>query len=419
MERFFTSRQEVIMRSRNLAAHRWAQFGKNIFSEMSELAKEAGAVNLAQGFPDERGPERVLMALKKQLEQGTHQYAPYIGEPRMREAVAAHMGAFGGLEYNPDTEITITTGATEAIYSAINAFVNPGDRVLIFDPSFDTYAQAVANAGGVLVPVQLHAPDTPLGLRWGGWAVDWEEFSLAAKEGFSLLILNSPHNPTAKVFAREELLRIAEEVQKQNAIVLSDEVYEHVVFDDSEHISLATFPGMRERVVRVSSVAKTFGFTGFKLGWVCAVPELTATIRLVHQAVVFCTPSHIQLAFAEILLDDDWTRDWVQAQKAELASRRTLLSDSLARAGFRVEPTRGTYFLLANYDELSTCSNAMRFCRDLVARRKVACIPVSAFSLKLSQENFWLRFAFCKSRDSIARAGKLLCCGEVGSSVSE
>jgi aspartate/methionine/tyrosine aminotransferase len=386
---------------------------------MSELAKQAGAVNLAQGFPDERGPERVLAAMREELMQGTHQYAPYMGEPRLREAVAAHMMDFGGLEYNPETEITITTGATEAIYSAINAFVNPGDRVLIFDPSFDTYAQAVANAGGVVVPIRLHAPDTPLGLRWGGWAVDWDEFDSVAKDGFSFLILNSPHNPTAKVFAREELLRISEAVQKQNAIVLSDEVYEHIVFDDAEHLSLASFPGMRERVVRVSSVAKTFGFTGFKLGWVCAVPELTAAIRLVHQAVVFCTPSHIQLGFAEVLLDANWTRGFVEAQRTELALRRTILADSLVRAGFRVELTRGTYFLLANYEELSTCSDAMSFCRDLALRRKVACIPVSAFSLKLPQENFWLRFAFCKSRDSLARAGKLLCSAELGSSVSE
>jgi N-succinyldiaminopimelate aminotransferase len=407
------------MRNRNLAAHRWAAFGKNIFSEMTDLAKQAGAVNLAQGFPDERGPERVLAALRKELEQGTHQYAPYIGEPRLRDAVAAHMATSSGLEYHPDTEITITTGATEGIYSAINAFVNPGDRVLIFDPSFDTYAQAVANAGGVLVPVPLHAPDTPLGLRWGGWAVDWEEFDMAAREGFSFLILNSPHNPTAKVFGREELLRIAEAVQKQNAIVFSDEVYEHIVFDGAEHVSLASLPGMHDRVVRVSSVAKTFGFTGFKLGWVSAAPALTQAVRLVHQAVVFCTPSHIQLAFAEILSDAAWTREWIESQRAELGARSALLADSLVRAGFRVEPSRGTYFLLASFEELSTSLDAASFSRDLTLSHKVACIPVSAFSVLPSQKNFWLRFAFCKSRDSLVRAGKLLNCGELGSSVSE
>ncbi len=396
------------MRTRSVAALRWAGFGKNIFSEMTELARSVGAVNLAQGFPDEVGPQRILQALRLQLESGIHQYAPYIGEEQLRKAVAGHIELSTGLQYNHKSEITITTGATEAIYVTLNAFVNPGDRVVVFDPSFDTYAQAVANAGGVLVPIKLHAPDSPLGIRFGGWAIDWEEFDEVSRSGYSFLILNSPHNPTAKVFGAEELLRIAASIDRNNAVALSDEVYEHILFDDAEHISLASFPIVRNRVVRVSSVAKTFGFTGFKLGWVAACPALTDAVRLVHQAVVFCTPSHIQLAFADVLLDEEWTQSWIQTQNRNFANRRTRLAEAFKHFGFRVEPSQGTYFLLANYDEIDRTLDGMSFARKLAEERKVACIPVSAFSQTPSHQSFWLRFAFCKSEDSIARVEKLL-----------
>lgn len=396
------------MRGATLAARRWAGFGKNIFSEMSELASACGAVNLAQGFPDEPGPARVLQALRNALDGGIHQYAPYVGEPGLREAVSGYVEAFAGLAYCPKTEITITSGATEAIYCCVNAFVNPGDRVLVFDPCFDTYAQAVANAGGVLVAVKLHPPDSPQGLRWGGWAIDWDDFDLLAKEGFSFAIINSPHNPTGKVFGVEELLRIADAVKRNNALVLSDEVYENILFDGAEHTSLASLPGMRDRVLRVSSVAKSFGFTGFKLGWVCASPQCTSAVRLVHQAVVFCTPSHIQLGFAEVLRDAEWTRGWIDSQRVELASRQNALARALSVSGFRVELSKGTYFLLGSCEDFESCSDAASFSRSMVRDAKIACLPVSAFSTLPSHNFFWLRFAFCKSRDTIARAEKLL-----------
>jgi aspartate/methionine/tyrosine aminotransferase len=396
------------MRLRSRAASRWIGFRKSIFSEMTDLAERFDAVNLAQGFPDEPGPSRVLELMRRNLENGAHQYAPSIGESALRIAVAENVFASTGICFDASSEVTITTGATEAIYSVVNAFVNPGDRVLMFDPAFDTYAQAVANAGGVIVPVTLHAPDSPLGQRVGDWAVDWEEFDAVSSAGFSFMIFNSPHNPTAKVFSFEELERIARAVAKNGAIVLTDEVYEHIIFDGAEHVSLLAFADIRNQVVRVSSAAKTFGFTGFKLGWVTASRELSEVIRLVHQATVFCTPSHIQCTFAEIMSDTNWTQEWVKTQKKKLLNNRCRLERVLTKAGFALTPTRGTYYLLANYEQLQPEPDGMRFARFLVERCRVASIPVSAFFETSPRQFFWLRFAFCKSRESIDRAAQLL-----------
>lgn len=395
------------MRLHSRAASRWTGFGKSIFSEMTDLSQKFGAVNLSQGFPDEPGSDRVLELMRFYLERGSHQYAPSIGELALRTAVASEVFASTGVHFDPSSEVTITTGATEAIYSVVNAFVNPGDRVLVFEPAFDTYAQAVANAGGIVVPVRLHAPDSPLGRRIGDWAVDWDEFDAVASSGFSFMIFNSPHNPTAKVFSFEEMERIAEAVAKNDAIVLTDEVYEHITFDGVEHVSLLAFPDIRNRVVRVSSVAKTFGFTGFKLGWVTASPELSTAIRVVHQATVFCTPSHIQLAFAAIMSDTNFTADWIATQKNKLIENRERLSSVLTTAGFFVSPTRGTYYLLANYERLRAEPDGKRFASLLVERCHVASIPVSAFFETSPQQFFWLRFAFCKSRESIDRVQQL------------
>jgi aspartate/methionine/tyrosine aminotransferase len=392
----------------NRAARRWRSFGKNIFSEMTDLARLHNAVNLAQGFPDSPGPRRVIEALQGRLVSCPNQYSPYIGEGELRREIARREQRVWGDALSPDSEVTVTSGATEALYAVVNAFVNPGDRVIVFEPLFDIYAQAVANAGGVLVPVPLHAPDTPLGLLAGGWAIDWSEFEAACSAGFALLILNSPHNPTAKVFSAEELDRIAHAVIRHDALLLSDEVYEEILLEEGEHLSPASWPSLRERVVRVSSVAKSFGFTGFKLGWVAAAPALTAAIRVVHQGMVFCTPAHIQLGFADLLADDPWVSGWFEEQQGLYRARRDRLTRALRGAGFRVEPTRGTYYLLASYSSLDGSLSGMAFARRLVERQRVAAIPLEAFCLTPSKRLPWLRFAFCKSEESIARAEQLL-----------
>jgi aspartate/methionine/tyrosine aminotransferase len=389
-------------------AARWDGFGTSIFTEMTELAREHGAVNLAQGFPDFPGPAELLRAVEAHVRTSHHQYAPGIGEERLRRAVSRFVLAMTGLEHDPRSEVTITTGATEAIYATVNALVNPGDRVVIFEPSYDSYAQAIANAGGVPVPVRLHAPETPLGLAAGGWAVDWDELEAAGTAGFRLLILNSPHNPTGKVFDDAELRRIAAVLRAADAVALCDEVYEAMVYDGARHRSLATCDDARDRVVRVSSAAKTFGFTGFKVGWVTAPPALTAAVRIVHQATVFSTTPFLQTAIAEVMEDEAWLAAYLDELRRAYQARRDRLRAALVEVGFEVPPVRGTYFLMAGFARLAGDLSDVGFARQLIETRGVAAIPPSVFYTRPPASLPWLRFAFCKRDETLARAAALL-----------
>jgi aspartate/methionine/tyrosine aminotransferase len=382
-------------------AARWSSFGTSIFTEMTDLARERGAVNLAQGFPDFLGPSRLLDAVAAHVATSHHQYAPGIGEERLRRAVARRVALTTGVERDPVAEVTITTGATEAIFTTINGIVNPGDRVVAFEPLYDTYAQAVANAGGVIVPVRLHAPAGD-----GGWTVDWGELDAAVHAGFRLLILNTPHNPTGKVFDEGELERIAAALVAADAVALCDEVYEGMVYDSARHLSLSALPTMRDRVVRVSSAAKTFGFTGFKIGWATAAPALTRAVRMVHQATVFSTTPFLQTAIAEVLEDEPWMAAYLSELRTSYQAKRDLLQRALVDVGFEVPPVRGTYFLMARYDRLSTEPDAV-FARELVETRGVASIPPSVFYERPTRLP-WLRFAFCKRDETLARAAAQL-----------
>ena len=382
-------------------AGRWAGFGTSVFTEMTDLARRLGAVNLAQGFPDFLGPPELLAAVERHVRTSHHQYAPSIGEDRLRRAVARRVEESTGVARDPGAEVTITTGATEAIYATINALVNPGDRVVVFEPLYDSYAQAIANAGGVLVPIRLHPP-APDGETW---AVDWAELDAAAAAGFRLLILNSPHNPTGKVFGEDELRRIAAAVGAANAVAMCDEVYEALVYDGTRHVSLSSFPEVRDRVVRISSAAKTFGFTGFKIGWATAAAELTAAIRLVHQATVFATTPFLQTAIAEVLEDDAWLAAYLDGLRADYTAKRDLLRAALLDAGFDVPRVRGTYFLMARF---SAPEGDVAFVRRLIETRGVAAIPPSVFYARDPGPLPWLRFAFCKRDETLRRAAALL-----------
>jgi aspartate/methionine/tyrosine aminotransferase len=380
-------------------ATRWAGFGTSIFTEMTELARARGAVNLAQGFPDFHGPPELLRTLAAHVASSHHQYAPGNGEPRLRRAVTRAVAASTGVERDPLTEVTITTGATEAIYSTVNAFVNPGDRVVVFEPLYDSYAQAVANAGGVVVPVRLHAPD---------WRVDWDELERAGQAGFKLLILNSPHNPTGKVFVDDELARIARVLRAADAVALCDEVYEHLVHDGTRHVSLSSLDEVRDQVVRISSAAKTFGFTGFKIGWATASRELTAAVRLVHQATVFSTTPFLQTAIAEVLEDERWMAGYVAELRASYQAKRDFLRAALERAGFDVPAVHGTYFLMASFARLAPGLTDLEMTRRLVEERGVAAIPPSVFYARPPGPLPWLRFAFCKKDETLALAAERL-----------
>lgn len=389
-------------------AKRWSGFGTSIFTEMTQLANAHKAVNLAQGFPDFPGPSELLSRVSEHLRTCHNQYAPSIGEEFLRTQVSKSVFAATGAYYDPKTEVTITTGATEAIYAVINAFVNPGDRVVVFEPFYDSYAQAIANAGGQLVPVRLHAPDTPQGLQAKGWAVDWSEFDAAAAGGFSLLILNSPHNPTGKVFSFDELERIADGVIKNGAIAMCDEVYEALVYEPGEHVSLASLEKVRDRVVRISSAAKTFGFTGFKVGWVTAPSALSACVRLVHQGIVFCTPPFIQLGLADVMADEAWFKTYLESVKADYLAKRDFLKATLERAGFTVQPSSGSYFLMANFEKLAGDVTDVSYAKQLIETHSVAAIPPSVFYVKAPKSLPWLRFAFCKTQATLERARQLL-----------
>lgn len=394
-------------------AKRWSSFGTSIFTEMTQLAQKHEAVNLAQGFPDFPGPTEVLEQVAHETLHCHNQYAPAAGETALRQAVSALVRDKTGVEYCPNDEVTITTGATEAIYSVVNAFVNPGDRVVVFEPCYDSYAQAIANAGGIIVPVRLHAPDTPVGLAARGWCVDWSEFSAAVSGGFKLMILNSPHNPTGKIFTRSEMEKLCEAVRDHDAVLMCDEVYEYLVYQNPEEvISPIQIQGMRDYVVRISSCAKTFGFTGFKVGWVTASAELTRAIRLVHQAVVFCTNPATQRGLASMMSDFSWTKAYLSSLPEVYARKQEFLEENLVRAGFTVQRAQGSYFLMACYDA-HVQGGIMRdvdFARLLIQEARVAAIPPSVFyyGSEPPKRLNWLRFAFCKTDFTLETAAERL-----------
>lgn len=400
---------EPILKSSNRIAARWSSVGKSIFAEMNALASDHNAVNLGQGAPDFYGPNKLLESISRQVLSCHNQYAPLAGEVVLRKQVAQYTKQTTGVEYDPVSEITITNGASEGIYSAINAFVNPGDRVLVFEPAFDLYHQAIASAGGVVVPIRLHAPDTPVGLlNQKNWTIDWDEFESASVAGFSLMILNSPHNPTGKVFSEDELDQIASKLLKNNALVIADEVYENLTYDDTPHISLCSFPKIQHLVIRVSSAAKTFGFTGLKVGWVCAPAHLTQSIRIAHQSIVFCVSPFTQLGLADVMEDQAWFSEYLKSQKELYTEKRNYLKSVLERAGYFVGTSGGTFFLTANYEPLAGDISDVIYARNLIETKRIATIPLSSFYSQPPKSLPWVRFAFCKKEETLNTVADLL-----------
>ncbi|MEM9556589.1 MAG: aminotransferase class I/II-fold pyridoxal phosphate-dependent enzyme [Acidobacteriota bacterium] len=345
------------------------------------------AVNLGQGFPDFDGPDEIKEIAVRTLRDGHNQYVPMPGTRGLRRAVAEHQERFWGLRYDPETEITITNGATEAIHSAIQGLCDPGDEVVFFEPFYDSYRACVAMAGAVDRVVTLEHP---------GFAFDPERLEHAVGPRTRAILLNTPHNPTGKVFTRAELEHIAELARRHDLIVIADEVYEHLVFD-GEHVPIASLDGMRERTVTISSAGKSFSFTGWKVGWACAPPELTRALRTAHQFIVFCNSGPLQPAIAAALrLGDDYFDSFLTRYRAQ----RDLLCAGLADAGFGVEPPAGTYFVLADFRPLGLGDDIpddVTLCRVMPERVGVAAIPPTAFYVDKAAGSHLLRFAFCKS----------------------
>ncbi|MEU6974604.1 MULTISPECIES: pyridoxal phosphate-dependent aminotransferase [unclassified Streptomyces] len=380
--------------TRPLLNRRLAEFGTTIFAEMSALATRTGSINLGQGFPDTDGPEEIREAAVRALREGHgNQYPPGPGVPELRAAIAGHQLRRYGLEYDPDSEVLVTAGATEAIAAALLALVEPGDEVIALEPYYDSYAACIAMAGGTRVPVTLRPHD-------GAFTLDLDELRAAVTDRTRLILLNTPHNPTGTVLSRAELTAIAELAQERDLLVVTDEVYEHLVFDDAEHVPIASLPGMRERTVTIGSAGKTYSFTGWKVGWITATPELTSAVRSAKQFLTYVSSGPFQYAVAEALrLPDSFT----DGLRAELQAKRDLLTEGLAAAGFGVHRPAGTYFVTTDIRPLGE-TDGFAFCRALPERAGVVAIPNAVFYDHREEGAPFVRFAFCKRVEVLQEA---------------
>ncbi len=365
--------------------------GTTIFAEMSARAVATGSINLGQGFPDRDGPPQIARAAADAILAGRgNQYPPGPGVPELRRAIAEHQQRFYGMDYDPDTEVLVTAGATEAVAAALLALVEPGDEVIAFEPYYDSYAANIAMAGGTRVPVTLRPP---------GFRPDLDELAKAITSRTRLILLNSPHNPTGAVFTRDELAAIAALAAQNDLLVVTDEVYEHLVFH-GEHVPIAQFPGMRERTVTISSAGKTFSFTGWKIGWATATPELVTAVKTAKQFLTYVSGGPFQYAIAEALALPD---SYYAALLAGLRAQRDLLTGGLAEIGFDVYPPQGTYFVTTDIAPLGE-RDGLEFCRSLPERAGVVAIPSAVFYDDTDAARTQVRFAFCKRPEVLTEA---------------
>ncbi len=354
-----------------------------IFAEMSALAITTQSVNLGQGFPDSDGPDFMLETARTAIAGGVNQYPPGRGILPLRQAIADHAQRHYGLSYDPETEVLVTTGATEALAAAILAFVDPGDEVVALEPFYDSYAASIDLAGGTRVGVGLFGPD---------FTLDHAELAAAFGPRTKAVLVNSPHNPTGVVLSRSDLAEIARLAVAHDVVVICDEVYEHLVFDDAEHLPLAGFPGMRERTVRISSSGKTFSATGWKIGWAMSTPELIAEVTAVKQFLTFVSGAPFQPAVTRALNEGD---AWVEASREALQGKRDLLAEGLRSVGLTPVLPRGTYFMSTDVRPLGY-PDGVAFCRELPTRCGVVAIPHQVFYDRVEAGAPYVRWAFCK-----------------------
>jgi N-succinyldiaminopimelate aminotransferase len=377
-----------------ILASRLQGFGVTIFAEMSMLAERTGSINLGQGFPDSDGPAIMAEAAVRAIREGHNQYPPGSGTPELRQAIAAHQQRFYDLELDPDREVLVTAGATEAITAAMLALCEPTDEVVMFEPTYDSYAPAVAMAGATRRVVPLRPPS---------WEFDVEELTAAITPRTRLLLLNSPHNPTGKVFDAAELASIARACVEADLLVVTDEVYEHLVFE-GRHIPLASLPGMGERTLTVSSAGKSFSFTGWKIGWICGPAPMVAAVRTAKQFLTYVNGAPFQPAVAAGLGLPD---EFFARAASDLALRRDRLCDGLTGAGFDVYRPMATYFAMVDIGAHGE-EDGVDFCRQLPERCGIVAIPASVFYDKPETGRSLVRFAFCKKIEVIDEAVRRL-----------
>ena len=366
------------------------EFGETIFAEMSALAVKTGAINLGQGFPDTDGPQEIAELAITAIRDGHNQYPPGLGIKKLRDAISHHQMRFYGLEFDPETEVLVTAGATEAIAASLLAICEQGDEIITFEPYYDSYAASIALAGGVRRVITLNTPDY-------SFSIDDLEKLITAKT--KAILLNSPHNPTGKVFTHNELSQIANLCIEHDLVAICDEVYEHLVFE-GQHIPLIQYPGMRDRTIQISSAGKTFSFTGWKIGWVCAQPALLDTVRTAKQFLTYVNGAPFQHAIAEALnLPDLYFDNFLE----DMRVKRDCLSQGLEKAGLTTFTPQGTYFVTADIESLGY-EDGKQFCLDLPVQCGVVAVPNVVFYDNKDLGSTLIRFAFCKRLDVLEEA---------------
>ena len=368
--------------------------GVSIFAVMTRLANEVGAINLSQGFPDFETSPQLVESVARYMREGHNQYAPMPGVLALREALSAKIEALYGRSYDPVTELTITTGATEGLFAALTAFVHPGDEVLLFQPAYDSYTPAVTLSGGIPVYVTLRYPD---------YRIDWDEVRRAVTPRTRVIVINTPHNPTGMMWSEADVRELARVLSGTNAIVISDEVYEHITFDGGRHESLARHPDVADRSVVISSFGKTYHTTGWKIGYCAAPPALTTEIQRIHQWITFAVNGAVQMAYADAVRRDPWCRDVT----AFYQDRRDRFLSLIRESRFRPMACRGTFFQMLDYSAI-TDERDSDFALRLTREHGVAAIPISPFLDGTEPAGPVLRFCFAKRDSTLERAAERL-----------
>ena len=368
--------------------------GVSIFAVMTRLSNEVGAINLSQGFPDFDTSPALIDSVARYMREGHNQYAPMPGVLALREALSTKIEKLYGRRYDPVTEITVTTGSTEGLFATITALVHPGDEVLLFQPAYDSYTPAVTLSGGIPVYATLRYPD---------YRIDWDEVKRKVSSRTRAIVINSPHNPTGMIWTADDIRELTRVLQNTDAVVIADEVYEHILFDGARHESLARYPEIAERAVVISSFAKTYTTTGWKVGYCAAPPELTKEIQGIHQWVTFAVNGAVQMAYADMVNRDPTAADVT----AFYQGRRDLFLSLIAGSRFKPLACRGTFFQLVDYSAI-TDERDVDFAKRLTREHGVAAIPISPFLNDNEEPGPVVRFCFAKKDDTLTRAAERL-----------
>jgi methionine aminotransferase len=359
------------------------------------MAREYGAINLSQGFPDFNCSHRLIERVNHHMEKGKNQYAPMPGILKLREALADKVEELYGAQFNPDTEITITAGATQALYTAITAFVHPGDEVIVFEPAYDAYGPVIEYNAGKPVYINMRHPD---------YRINWDEVQDAISDKTRMIIINSPHNPTGAVLSPEDIKHLIQIVQDTGIFIVSDEVYEHIIFDDIRHESVARYPELIDRSLIISSFGKTYHTTGWKIGYCLAPQHIMTEFRKLHQFITFAVNTPVQWAFADFIKDNshyEQLREFYQ-------HKRDLLKNLITGSRFRILPCKGTYFQMVDYEQISQVPD-MAFAQQLIREHKIATVPISPFYESARNARHVLRLCFAKKDDTLKKAAEVLC----------